>query len=171
MSPTGHLAIGFSAKKYAPQVTLLAFLGGAYFMDLIYFLFLLLGIETYEFDPWSHSLLMAVVWSIALGLGTLALSKNLKSGCVMSLVVFSHFVLDFIVWSNLPIAFDQSNRIGLGLYDKIGFSITGVSLTSGTVIATLIELGMLAVGVLSYGSYVRQSRLNKSGVYVKIVIR
>lgn len=161
MSPTGHLAIGFSAKKYAPRVPLLVFLASAYFLDLIYFLFLLIGIETFEFDPWSHSLLMAVVWSLALGLCAMVFSKDLRAGCVLSLVVFSHFMLDFIVWSNLPIAFNPSQRIGLGLYDKIGFSLTGGAFTSGTVIATMIELGMLAVGVFMYIYYVRQSRREK----------
>jgi hypothetical protein len=64
MSPTGHLAVGFTAKKYAPQIPLVVLLICANAIDLIYFLFLAVGLDRIEFDPWSHSLFMAVVWSV-----------------------------------------------------------------------------------------------------------
>jgi membrane-bound metal-dependent hydrolase YbcI (DUF457 family) len=162
MSPSGHLAIGFSAKKYAPQVPVIVFLIAAYSMDLLYFVLLALGIETSDYDPWSHSLLMAIIWSVLAGLITYLHKRELRSGLVIGLVVFSHWILDFIVWDNLPLAFDSSYRTGFGLYDRIGFTLTGLELNSGTLIATSIELGMLITGLAVYIIYLRKLRKRKA---------
>lgn len=161
MSPTGHLAIGFAAKKYAPQIPLFVFLIAAYAIDLIYFIFLVLGIDSMEFDPWSHSLFMAMIWSISAGLITLFVSKKLRSGFVIGLVVFSHWILDIIVWDNVPVFFDKAHRVGFGLYNKIGFSLTGLKLDSGSMIAMSIELGMLLIGLVVYILYLRKTRKEK----------
>jgi hypothetical protein len=169
MSPTGHLAVGFTAKKYAPQIPLVVFLIAANAIDLLYFLFLALGLDTIEFDPWSHSLFMAVIWSVCAGLITMFFSRKFsggkyRNGLVMAFVVFSHWILDFIVWNNLPIYFDKTRVVGLGLYDKIGFSLTGLKIDSGTIIATSIELGMLIMGIAIYIFYLRKVRREKGAL-------
>ncbi|MDF2484420.1 MAG: hypothetical protein K0R46_588 [Herbinix sp.] len=161
MSPTGHLAIGFATKKYAPEIPVLVFLIAAYAIDLIYFIFLALGMDTFDYDPWSHSLLMVVIWSLSAGLITFSFSRKMKSGLVIGLVVFSHWILDFIVWDNLPIYFDETHRVGLGLYNKIGFSFTVMALNSGTVIACSIELSMLMIGLAIYIIYLKKQRRKK----------
>ena len=150
MSPTGHLAIGFAVKKHAPEIPLILLLIAAYAIDLIYFVFIAFGLDRFEYNPWSHSLLMAILWSVSAGMLTLLIGKKARNALVVGLLVFSHWLLDFIVWSNLPVAFDPAHRIGLGLYDKIGFSMTKLSLTSGTLIATGIETVMLIAGVMLY---------------------
>ncbi|MHB1483907.1 MAG: metal-dependent hydrolase [Saccharofermentanales bacterium] len=161
MSPTGHLAIGFAAKKFAPQVPVIVILIAAYIIDLIYFILLAAGIENANHDPWSHSLFMAIIWSIIAGLITLILSRKYRSGLIIGLVVFSHWILDFIVWDNLTIFFDETHKIGLGLYNRIGFSLTGFKLDSGTIIATLIELGMLIISLAIYNLYRKKLRNDK----------
>lgn len=161
MSPTGHLAIGFAARKYAPQIPVIVFLIAAYAIDLIYFIFLAFGIDKIDYDPWSHSLFMAVIWSFSAGLITLLFSKKFRSGLVIGLVVFSHWILDIIVWDNVPLFFDETHRIGFGLYNKIGFSLTGLKLDSGTAIAASIELCMLAVGVVIYLLYLKKQHKEK----------
>jgi hypothetical protein len=172
MSPTGHLAIGFAAKKYAPKIPLVVFLIAANAIDLMYFLFLALGLDTIDFDPWSHSLFMAVIWSVCAGLITILFSGKFsggkyRNGLVMALVVFSHWILDFVVWDNLPIFLDKAHVVGLGLYDKIGFSITGLKMDSGTIIATSLELGLLIIGVGIYILYSRKLRREKSALPTK----
>lgn len=161
MSPTGHLAIGFAVKKYASKIPLIVFLIAAYAIDLIYFIFLALGMDKQDFDPWSHSLLMAIIWSGTACMITLLYSRNFRDGLVVGFAVFSHWILDFIVWDNLPISFDRTKVIGLGLYNKIGFSLTGLKTNSGTVVATSIELGMLIVGLAIYILYLRKLRKEK----------
>ncbi len=161
MSPTGHLAIGFAAKKYAPDIPLIIFLIAAYAIDLIYFIFLALGMDKQDYNPWSHSLFMAIIWSVTVGLISLLFSRKLRNGLVIGLVVFSHWILDFIVWGNLPIFFDRTKVIGLGLYDKIGFSLTDLKISSGSVIATSIELGLLIIGLAIYILYLRKLQKEK----------
>lgn len=158
MSPTGHLAVGFAAKKFAPQIPLFVFLIAAYTIDLIYFVFLALGIDTFEYNPWSHSLFMAVIWSLFAGLITFLISRKLRSGLVIGIVVFSHWILDLIVWDNMLIFFDPTLRIGFGLYNRIGFSLTGLTLNSGTILASSIEFIMLLIGVIIYILFLKKSR-------------
>jgi hypothetical protein len=165
MSPTGHLAIGFAAKKYAPKIPIGVILIAAYVIDLIYFIFLALGIEKINYNPWSHSLLMAIIWSLFAGVVTLSASKELRSALVIGLVVFSHWILDFIVWGNLSLFFDKTNRVGLGLYDMIGFSLTSLKFDSGTILAAAIELSMLFVGLAVYLSFLRKLRKEKKNYH------
>lgn len=164
MSPTGHLAIGFAAKKYAPKIPLFVFLIAAYAIDLIYFVFLAMGMDTQDYDPWSHSLFMAIIWSVSAGLVTLFFCRKFKSGLVIGIVVFSHWILDFMVWNNLPVYFDKTKRIGLGLYSKIGFNLGGISSNSGTIIATSLELGILVIGIIVYIQYLRKQKKDKKSV-------
>lgn len=166
MSPTGHLAIGLGAKKYAPKIPLIVFLIASYAIDLIYFIFLTLGMDKQDYDPWSHSLLMAIIWSAIATLITFLFSRKFRNGFVVGAVVFSHWILDFIVWDNLPISFERRKVIGLGLYDKIGFSLTGLRINSGTVIASSIELSMLIVGLAIYILYLRKWRKEKKSATV-----
>lgn len=164
MSPTGHLAIGFAAKKYAPQIPLIAFLIAAYAIDLLYFIFLIAGLDRMDYNPWSHSLLMAIFWSVSASLITWVFSRKLRGGLMIGFVVFSHWILDIIVWDNIPVVFEKTHRIGFGLYNRIGFSLTGLKLDSGTMIATGIELGMLLIGLSIYIVFLRKLRRNEKTV-------
>ncbi|MGE0445357.1 MAG: hypothetical protein AB7P99_09015 [Vicinamibacterales bacterium] len=72
----GHLAVALAAKPASPRVSLGILIGAAFGLDLLWPVLLLLGAEqvsvqpgitaftplNFERYPWSHSLLMAVVW-------------------------------------------------------------------------------------------------------------
>lgn len=150
MSPTGHLAAGFAAKAADVKLPLWTFLASAYALDLLYFLFVALRLESMSFAPWSHSLLMAIIWSAASGIIAFAASRRPRAGLVIGLTVFSHWVLDFIVWKHNPIAFDPSRTAGLGLFDVIGFNFQNAGFNRASFIATVIELTMLAAGIIVY---------------------
>jgi hypothetical protein len=151
MSPTGHLAIGFISKgKLKTRIPLIWLLIGSYLIDLVYLGLTLLGIESFGNDPYSHSLVMALVYTLCAGLLTWALMKNKAEGVLMGAVVLSHWVLDFIVWDNLPVAFGKTPLVGLGLYARIGFDFNAIQFNSGMMIATAIELVMLLIGILLY---------------------
>src|ERR1700746_1894355 len=78
----GHFAVGFAAKKFAPRTSAAVLLAAPLFLDLLWPVFLLLGWEQVRIDPgntrytpldlwdypWSHSLLMAVVWATGFAL-------------------------------------------------------------------------------------------------------
>ena len=74
----GHFAVGFAAKRYAPRASLGVLIAAPIFLDLLWPLFLLAGVEraridpgntivsplSFDYYPWSHSLLMAGVWGM-----------------------------------------------------------------------------------------------------------
>jgi len=150
MSPTGHLAIGFAVKRWDSKIPLIWYLIGANFIDIIYMLLTVLGIESFGNNPWTHSLLMAVVYANLGGLLTYTIIRQRNSSILMGIVIFSHWLLDFIVWDNLPIAFSKTPLLGLGLYNIIGFNINAIQFNSGLIIATSIELVLLIIGVFLY---------------------
>lgn len=150
MSPTGHLGIGFAVKRLDAKIPLWGYLVGAYIIDLIYMGLSFFKIEHFGYNPWSHSLLMAILWSFATGLIVFKIVKHRNSALLMSSVVFSHWILDFIVWDQLPLAFGSTMISGLGLYRRIGFDILAPGINTGSMIATMIELGILAIGILIY---------------------
>ncbi|PYX42210.1 MAG: hypothetical protein DMG81_02080, partial [Acidobacteria bacterium] len=84
----GHFAVGFASKKFAPRSSLAVLLAAPLFADILWPLFLLLGWEQVRIDPgntkftpfdfvsypWSHSLLMDVVWATAFSIVYYAIS-------------------------------------------------------------------------------------------------
>ncbi|HZW04911.1 MAG TPA: hypothetical protein VFF68_13340, partial [Anaerolineaceae bacterium] len=93
-------------------------------IDILWGIFFLLGLDSMEYAPWSHSLVMAAAWSAALGALAALVYRHRRTGLIIGLVVFSHWVLDFITHPmgigntvrDLPLAFAGSPRLGLGLY-------------------------------------------------------
>lgn len=138
----GHFVVGLAAKPAAPKVPLWVLLVAAEAIDILWGIFSLAGLDRSEFSPWSHSLFMAAIWSLAAALLTALLYRSYGAGALIGLVVFSHWVLDFISHPmfggppDLPLFFDGSSKVGLGLWSAIGF---------GPAIA--VELGLLAAGI------------------------
>ena len=158
MSPTGHLGIGFAVKRLNAKIPLWGYLVGAYVIDLIYMGLSFLKVEHFGYNPWSHSLLMAILWSVVTGVIVFKIVKDSNSSLLMSIVVFSHWILDFIVWDQLPLAFGSTMISGLGLYRWIGFDILSPGMNTGSIIATLIELGVLVIGFMIYWTSKKKSR-------------
>lgn len=150
MSPTGHFAIGFVAKHYTPRTPVFILLIAAYLIDILYFSFIIIGLDTIDYSPWSHSLLMALTWSIVITLFTFLITKNFRLALILGIIVFSHWILDFLVWDNLSVAFNPTNKIGLGFYNLIGFDPSDIKFNSALIVATLTELGLLIFGVSIY---------------------
>ncbi len=119
--------------------------------DILCGIFKLLGIEksssvfTYPSIPWSHGLLMSIIWSLLALVAGLLIYRDKCSGVVIGLLVFGHWILDFISHPmgvgnhtpDLPLLFEGSPRVGLGLYNTL----------PGMIIS---ELGLLALGILIY---------------------
>jgi membrane-bound metal-dependent hydrolase YbcI (DUF457 family) len=101
------------------------------------FLFVLLGVERLrivenftpsthlesEFFPYTHSLVGSLVWA-AVGYVAVRLVpakdkvKRKRVALVIAAAVFSHWVLDLIVYTPaLPLLGDNSPKVGLGLYN------------------------------------------------------
>src|SRR5512145_681024 len=107
----GHFALGFGAKVVARRVSLGALFLAAQFIDLLWPIFLLLGIErvriepgatvvtplVFEHYPYSHSLLAVLGWAVLLGVLYLVLKRDRLGAVVMGALVLSHWLLDLMV--------------------------------------------------------------------------
>jgi membrane-bound metal-dependent hydrolase YbcI (DUF457 family) len=151
----GHLSVALAAKRAAPNASLGWLVGGATALDLIWPVFILLGIEkasitpgvtaftpiTFDSYPWSHSLMMSVVWGLVLV--TIARAARVPASPVLLVaLVVSHWVLDFIAHApDMPL-WPGSERFGLTLWN----SIPGTLLVEGAmwVAGIAIYMGVLA---------------------------
>jgi len=115
---TGHFAAGFALKARVPETPTWALLVACAMLDFLWAPFIIAGWEVWRKGdiqiPWSHSLLMAVVWSIAYG--SLFFRQGRLVVLVLALGVFSHFALDFLVHEpHLTFYPGSTARFGLGL--------------------------------------------------------
>jgi hypothetical protein len=148
----GHLAVGFAAKRWAPRVSLPLLILAPNLLDALWPVFLALGIESVRIDPgntavtpldlhdypWSHSLLMALVWSaLAAFFGWMAL-RRIKVAGLFAALVFSHWILDFVTHRpDMPLWPGSATYVGLGLWNsKIG--------------TVLVEGALFAAGIIVY---------------------
>ena len=130
----GHFAVGFAAKKVAPSASLATLVASALFLDMLWPVFLALGIESVRIDPgntaftpldlhdypYSHSLAGALVWS-ALFAGThFSIKRDAKVAAILAGGVFSHFILDWITHRpDMPLWPGSTTVIGLGLWNSV----------------------------------------------------
>lgn len=125
----GHYALGFALKKKSPDIPLWLLFISVQFVDILAFLFVLLGIERIsynpvenpflrtliEYVPYTHSLFASALISLAVFLVFWKL-KNKQWGIILSLGVFSHWFIDVLVHvPDMPL-FHNSYKVGLGLW-------------------------------------------------------
>ena len=168
MSGLGHLAPGFAAKSVTPQVPLWVLLIAGETNDILYFLFSSVGIEkkaaitimdfnqgvkylTPGSNPWSHGLFMSVIWAMIAAAIAYLFYRDRKTSAFVGMVVFSHWILDFLMHSNLPLFFDGSPQVGLGLENS----------GSGFLFMTVLDIVLLAAGIAVYFKARKQTTQKK----------
>jgi hypothetical protein len=148
----GHAALALAGKTRARSLSLGWLFAASFGLDLLWPVFLILGIErvsippattgfaNLRFDsyPWSHSLLLALVWS---GL-SVAVARwrrvPAQTALLLGALVLSHWVLDFITHlPDLPLWPGGTARVGLGLWRSPGATF-------------LIEGSLYAAGIALY---------------------
>ena len=147
----GHFGAGLAAKRIAPSVSLGTLFLSVQFVDLLWPLFLLLGLEQVRIDPGntvvtpldfcdypiSHSLIGVIGWSLALGGAYLLLRGGKRGAVVVAAGVASHWFLDLVVHvPDLPLL-PGGPYVGLGLWNS----------TAGTVV---VEFFILTAGIVVY---------------------
>jgi membrane-bound metal-dependent hydrolase YbcI (DUF457 family) len=152
----GHFALGFAAKRAAPFVPLWLLFAAAQLADLLWPLFVALGVEQVSIEagitkmtpldfvsyPYSHSLLMLIVWGAVLGFVYQRSTKKRGAFVLLAGLVVSHWVLDFVTHRpDLPF-YPGSTKVGLGLWNS----------TTATV---SVELVLFAAGVWMYARATR----------------
>jgi len=89
---------------------------------------------------------MSSVWSALVGGIVFWVSRNRRAGWIAALLVFSHWIIDFI---SHPMLFAFPNDTGLSLLFD-GSPTVGLGLWSTELGMNIGEYGMLAVGVVIY---------------------
>ena len=151
---TGHFGLAAGVKKIAPLLTLWSLLLATFWLDVIFTVFSMFGLESFApMNPakpmygeviinahYTHSLVGALLISLITGwIASLRWKKD--GGVVIGAVVFSHWILDLLVHRpDLPVL--PGN---LGNLPLLGFGLWQYPRLSGT-----IELVLAIVGVILY---------------------
>ena len=170
----GHYALAFGAKRVAPTVSLGTAFLACQFADLLWPTLLMLGTEVVEIDPgntlvtplnfvsypYSHSLVMLVVWSALFALVYRAI-RGWNQAAILTVagLVFSHYLLDLIMHRpDLPITLTGSRRLGLGLWNYPGATLA-------------LELALFIAGTTIYMMVTRpRDRAGRFGFWALIVV-
>ena len=148
----GHFGVALAAKKVAPRTSLGTLVMAAQFVDLLWPLFLLLGVERviiapgttavtpldFISYPLSHSLLADLGWA-CLFAGIYKIVKHDSRGAVcLWFVLISHWLLDALSHRpDLPLYPGSSTYVGLGLWNSRVWTI-------------LVESAIFAIGARLY---------------------
>jgi hypothetical protein len=168
----GHFAVAFAAKPAAPSVSLGTLFFACQWVDLVWPLFLLAGLERVEirpgitaftpldfvYYPWTHSLVMGAVWAAAFGLLYLSTRGNRKAALIVAAVLLSHWFLDLAAHRpDLPLAPGSETRWGLGLWNSIPATL-------------VVEVSMFIAGVALYAWRTRAlDRIGRWGLWALLV--
>lgn len=145
----GHYGPSFVVKALNGSIPLWALFLAVQLVDVFWAIFVLLGIEKVRiapgitatnpldlyYMPYTHSLIAAILWSVATALVCRLLPRlnNWPAAGLVGAAVFSHWALDFVVHRpDLPL-YDDTFKVGLGLwnYPVIAFALEAAILFSG----------------------------------------
>jgi membrane-bound metal-dependent hydrolase YbcI (DUF457 family) len=130
----GHVAVGLAAKRLAPGTSLGLLVAAPLALDLLWPVLVLTGAErvriepgntaftplAFTYYPWSHSLLMALAWSVLAGAAYWFWRRYRAGAWVLGAGVLSHWVLDALVHRpDLPLYPGSSTMVGLGLWNSV----------------------------------------------------
>ncbi len=166
----GHFAVGFAAKRWAREAPLGVLLLAPLFLDVLWPVFCLLGIEQYrilpdggpftrlEFTnyPWSHSLVMSGVWGLVLGALWKLRGGSTRTAALLAAAVVSHWVLDWITHlPDLPLWPGYGPRLGLGLWHSVAGTVVveSLMLTGGVALYLSVTRAKGAIGGLGLWIY------------------
>jgi hypothetical protein len=141
----GHYSVAFAAKSEKNGIPLWVLFIAVQFLDYIWATLVLLGIEKLRvikgftagsmldsyFHPYSHSLIAAIAWSCIAGLaykifcsrhpldsaqGRLCLYRKCAA-FIVGAAVFSHWILDLIAHPRDLAIYDNTWKVGFGLWN------------------------------------------------------
>jgi hypothetical protein len=162
--------VSFAAKRVDRTVPLWVLFLAVQFLDVLWAPCILLGIEKVRitpgitasnpldlyYMPYTHSLVAALLWSGVGGLAYhfIARPARKQASAVVGGAVFSHWILDFVVHRpDLPL-YDDSAKVGLGLWNlpALAFGLEAALLFGGLWLCLhgrlTRSLGTLIFGIL-----------------------
>jgi hypothetical protein len=170
----GHYGVAFAAKRVAPRTSLGALSFAAQFLDELWPILLLLGVEhvkivpglmaaspmDFTSYPYSHSLLMAIVWGILIGGAYYLLRRYGRGAWIIGALVVSHWFLDVPMHrADLPLWPGASSpKVGWGLWNSIP-------------VTYVIEFAIYVIGIAVYLRATRaRDRIGSWGLWAYILV-
>ena len=156
----GHFGLAFAAKRLAPRTSLGTLGAASQWVDLLWPVLLLLGVEqvriapgdtaytplAFVHYPWTHSLLLSLGWGLALGLAYRLAGGERRAAVVVGALVSSHWLLDVLTHRpDLPLVPWGTTKVGLGLWNH-------------PVATVVVEGAIFAAGVWLYATGTRPRR-------------
>lgn len=148
----GHYGVSFAVKSFEKRIPLWLLFIAVQFVDVLWAIFVLAGIEKVRitpgitatnpldlyYMPYTHSLVAALLWSGAGFLGYRIIRRGATHAAfLVAAAVFSHWVLDLIVHRpDLPL-YDDTYKLGFGLWNY-------------PALALALEASLLFVGIFLY---------------------
>jgi hypothetical protein len=149
----GHYGVAFGAKPLTPAVPLWVYFIAVQWLDVVWSILVLLGIEKLHivpgfteanaldlyYMPYTHGLPGAIVLSLLLGAVVAAMVARQRGMAFLtvSAAAFSHWILDLIVHiPDLPL-YDNTAKVGFGLWRHVALSFP-------------LELAALVIGTWFY---------------------
>ncbi len=166
----GHFAIGLAAKSRAPKPSLGTYFVAAQFLDLLWPVLLLLGLERVEVHPgdtavtplnfvsypYSHSLIMACAYALLFAGGYALIRSDKRTALYLGAVVLSHWILDLVTHRpDLPLAPWASPLVGLGMWGSLPVTF-------------LVETAMFVAGAWLY--FRSTKAVDRTGMVVPIIL-
>jgi hypothetical protein len=171
----GHYGASFVIKKADNRIPLWLLFFAVQFLDVLWSSFILLGIEKMRivpgftasnpFDlyymPYTHSLIGALFWASVVGLIYFFWKRTDRTTAILlALAVFSHWVLDLIVHQHDLSLYDDTLKMGFGLWNF-------------PIVSLLLEIFFLIGSTLFYlykNDNVNDSQRKKIMVFVTVLI-
>jgi len=145
----GHYGVSFAAKPTAPNVPLWVWFIATQWLDVVWSILVLLGVErmrivpgfteanAYDlyYMPYTHGLPGSLVLSVVFGAMVAAFVSGSRATTLVLVAAasFSHWLLDLVVHvPDLPL-YDNSAKVGLGLWRQVmlSFPLVLILLTIG----------------------------------------
>lgn len=133
----GHFGLALAAKRLAPRTSAGTTTAAAQLLDLVWPLLLLLGVEQVRIEPghmaasafdfvsypYTHSLLLSLLWGVLFGAVYYALRREGRGALVVAALVPSHWLLDlFVHGPDLPV-WPGGPKVGLGGWSSVPLTI------------------------------------------------
>jgi membrane-bound metal-dependent hydrolase YbcI (DUF457 family) len=167
----GHFAVAFAAKKVAPKASLGTLVFATVFLDAVWPVLVLLGIERFRIVPgytainpfefvhypWSHSLLMTLVWALVFAFVYLGFKGDRTGAIWVGIAVASHWLLDFVTHRpDLPLYPGGGERLGLALWNSLPatFAVEGAMFALAIVLYVRLTRAKDRVGTIAWWTLV-----------------
>src|SRR5215813_3764485 len=172
----GHYSVAFAAKSETNKIPLWVLFIAVQFLDYIWATMVLLGIEKLRVikgftegsmldsysHPYSHSLIMAILWSCVAAIVYKPICRRLgfvytkSASLVIGVAVFSHWILDLIAHPRDLAIYDNTWKVGFGLWNyrdpefalEIALLACGIALyLTRNVLPAIRKAAMIAFGI------------------------